>query len=146
MRVGHCDAINPDTGDRCQEARGHPGGHYVQRVDRWESPYRMAEPENVGAAVIDAGLFVWRLSSEARWRADEGMAWCQWADITDPEPFQNCVLTANDPEPPNGSIVMDGRGDVWRHSGGYWVSNVYFDCWQNMGDFGPFTLLYRGEA
>ena len=62
--------------------------------------YRMTRPTNIGAAVIDAGLFVWRLSSEARWRADEGMAWCQWDDIANPQPFQNCTLTANDLESP----------------------------------------------
>ena len=110
-------------------------------------PYRMAEPENVGAAVVDAGLFVWRLSSEARWRADEGMAWCQWADIADPQPYQNCTLTADDPEPPIGSVVRAITGLVRERSGRLWRApwGGAALTWASVAA-SPVTLLYRGEA
>lgn len=117
--------------------------------DPTPEPYRMAEPTKIGASVISDGTVFTRTdNSDTPWRQhhDLGLAPLRWDWIRSPQPYQNCVLTADDPEPPNGSIVMGGRGDVWRYSGGYWVSNVYFDCWQDMGDFGPFTLLYRGEA
>ena len=109
--------------------------------------YRMTRPTNIGAAVIDAGLFVWRLPSEARWRADEGMAWCQWADIADPQPYQNCTLTADDPEPPLGSVVRSLQGVVSEREGYGWRTTLgdTTRTWLVVSAE-PVTLLHRGEA
>jgi len=148
LDAGRLARVVDEQSDRIESLEGANIKRDSETEPDAEPPRRMAEPTNIGAAVVDAGLFVWRLSSEARWRADEGMAWCQWDDITNPQPFQNCVLAADDPEPPVGSVVRDLDGlisergeDCWRvagtgHAGGTWAGIA---AW-------PVTLLYRGEA
>lgn len=149
MSSGHCDAVNPDTGDQCQEARGHRGGHYVTRVDRWETPYRMAEPENVGAVVVSGGFRLVRIWEVGHNWADlrTGKQY-RWVNITNPEPFQNCTLTADDPEPPIGSVVHHGGGTVSKRYPCGWLSiglKYSFIPWEQEA-ITPVTLLYRGEA
>lgn len=147
MSVEYCEAINPDTGDRCQEARGHPGGHYVTRVDRWETPYRMTEPNRAGAVVVsDYDLYV-RINTADKlaWLQISSGGYYRWEDIADPQPDQNCHLTADDPEPPVGSVILF-RGRAYQRYNSIWVST---DLSRDY-DWGDFTatvvLVYRSEA
>ena len=114
-------------------------------------PYRMARPTNDDALVIDGGK-VWRpvFGPDGMWEADDHDNWAVWETFTDPHPYQNCVLTADDPEPPEGSVVRDDHcgsyeridsGPLgWRASrSGYHVG------WVDITET-TVTLLYRGEA
>ncbi len=112
-----------------------------------EPPYRMAEPTNFGAAVIDDGV-VWRRASNGQWGADEYAYQNDWSELDDPHPYQNCTLTADDPEPPIGSVVLDRDGGMWQRLSLVWYL-AGLDVrrgWNGLRAVGPVTLLYRGEA
>ena len=112
-------------------------------------PYRMAEPKNFGAAVIDDSV-IWIRDIHGYWRSGVYVYTLDWCDLDDPHPYQNCILTADDPEPPEGSVVRDDHcgsyeridsGPLgWRASrSGYHVG------WVDITET-TVTLLYRGEA
>ncbi len=144
-----CEATNPDNGDQCQCFFGHGGRHRATRM--WDSPYRMTRPTSCDALVIDGGK-VWRpvFGPDGMWEAGNDSDSVAWETFTDPQPFQNCILTADDPEPPIGSVVRDDHcgsyeridsGPLgWRASrSGYHVG------WVDITET-TVTLLYRGEA
>lgn len=111
-------------------------------------PYRMTRPTSRDALVIDGGK-VWRpvLGPDGMWKSDDDSDWVTWEVLTDPEPFQNCALTADDPEPPEGSVVLDVEGQAWQLWGSYWTTDGNEQSWEAIvTDCGPLTLLYRGEA
>jgi len=114
-----------------------------------EPPYRMAEPPNCDALVIDNGK-VWRpvFGPDGIWEADDDSDWVVWEVLTDPQPFQNCTLTADDPEPPIGSVVLDRDGGMWQRLSLDWCLAGLDDTrgWNGLRAVGPVTLLYRGEA
>jgi len=126
---------------------GHPGYHKLARA--WKTPYRMAEPENVGAVVVSGGFRLVRIWEVGHNWADlrTGKQY-RWVSITNPEPFQNCALTADDPEPPIGSVVLDRDGGMWqRLSLGWCLAGLDDTCgWNGLRAVGPVTLLHRGEA
>ncbi len=57
------------------------------------------------------------------------------------------VLTADDPEPPDGSVVLSRYGSAYQHSEGFWVpSNGDKIGWPYLaGNYGPVTLIHRGD-
>ena len=145
-----CEATNPDNGDQCQCLVGHGGSHRATRM--WDSPYRMTRPTNCDALVIDGGK-VWRpvFGPDGMWEAANDDDWVAWEAFTDPQPFQNCTLTANDPEPPIESVVLDCEGDPWKRSSleHEWCGVEGDDelPWRDLCyQLPPVTLLYRGEA
>ena len=114
-------------------------------------PYRMARPTSCDALVIDNGK-VWRpvFGPDGMWEAGNDSDSVAWETFTDPQPFQNCTLTADDPEPPGGSVVRCDDDSVWQsETGGDWRSmddvNAY-EWTRLLSDRHPVTLLYRGEA
>lgn len=114
-------------------------------------PERMAEPKNVGAVVMGAwfdALFT-RLDRELNpWVSLRTGCVYEWVDIPDPQPYQNCTLTADDPEPPVGSVVRADAGLVSERGVERWNSPWYTNApttWAEVAD-GSVTLLYRGEA
>ena len=133
------DAIQ--TLEDCQLVRLSP-----KQPEPAPEPYRMTRPTNFGTAVIDDGV-VWRLAPNGLWGADEYAYQNEWDDITDPQPFQNCVLTADDPEPPIGSVVRAITGLVRERSGRLWRApwGGAALTWASVAA-SPVTLLYRGEA
>jgi hypothetical protein len=114
-------------------------------------PMRMAEPTNVGAVVRDAdGCLYLRHSSQPYcWLGFyDSAASLKWDELAAPQPFQNCVLTADDPEPPKASVVLDKNGIPWRHE---WLPSGMIDCWwvgENDAQWKqlpfPVTLIHRG--
>lgn len=142
-----CEATNPDNGDQCQCLFGHGGSHRATRM--WDSPYRMTRPTNDDALVIDGGK-VWRpvFGPDGMWEASNHSDWVAWEVLTDPEPFQNCILTADDPEPPIGSVVLDRDRGMWQRLSLDWCLAGLDDTrgWNGLRAVGPVTLLYRGEA
>ena len=55
------------------------------------------------------------------------------------------ILTANDPEPPVGSVVLDETGIAWQTDGALWRSTSSdFLYWSDMECLGTLTLVYRG--
>ena len=55
------------------------------------------------------------------------------------------ILTANDPEPPIGSVVLDETGIAWQTDGALWRSTSSdFLYWSDMECLGTLTLVYRG--
>ncbi len=118
-----------------------------------EPSYRMAEPQNLGASVTSDGTVFTRTDSgDTPWRQhhDLVLAPLRWDWINNPEPYQNCVLTADDPEPPIGSVVRDDHcGSYERIDGGPlgWRSSRsgYHVGWIDITE-ATVTLLYRGEA
>lgn len=59
------------------------------------------------------------------------------------------ILTADDPEPPVGSVVLDCEGDAWQRSslGHEWcvVKSEPELPWRDLNfQLGPLTLVYRG--
>lgn len=55
------------------------------------------------------------------------------------------ILTADDPEPPEGSVVLTQSGDAWQLSNGFWwCRNAYTDTWHDMCANSPLTLIHRG--
>ncbi len=112
-----------------------------------EPPYRMAEPTNFGAAVIDDRV-IWIRDINGYWRSGVYVYTLDWCDLDDPHPYQNCVLTADDPEPPVGSVVRGPAGLVSERGAECWNSPWYTNApttWAEVAD-GSVTLLYRGEA
>jgi hypothetical protein len=114
-----------------------------------EPPYRMAEPPNCDALVIDNGK-VWRpvFGPDGIWEADDDSDWVVWEVLTDPQPFQNCTLTADDPEPPIGSVVHHDGGTVSKRYPSGWLSiglEYSFILWEQEA-INSVTLLYRGEG
>lgn len=114
-----------------------------------EPPYRMTRPTSRDALVIDGGK-VWRpvLGPDGMWKSDDDSDWVTWEVLTDPEPFQNCHLTVDDPEPPIGSVVLDSNKIAWQRYLNGWRTNGsivgWFDLFESDDD--SVTLLYRGEA
>lgn len=113
-------------------------------------PYRMAEPKNFGAAVIDDSV-IWIRDIHGYWRSGVYVYTLDWCDLDDPHPYQNCILTANDPEPPIESVVLDCEGDPWKRSSleHEWCGVEGDDelPWRDLCyQLPPVTLLYRGEA
>ena len=142
-----CEATNPDNGDQCQCLVGHGGSHRATRM--WDSPYRMTRPTNCDALVIDCGK-VWRpvFGPDGMWEAANDDDSVAWEAFTDPQPFQNCILTADDPEPPVGSVVRADAGLVSERGVERWNSPWHTNApttWDEVAD-GSVTLLYRGEA
>ncbi len=117
-----------------------------------EPPYRMTEPENVGAVVMGAwfdALFT-RFDRELNpWVSLRTGCVYEWVDIPDPQPYQNCTLTADDPEPPVDSSVRSPEGVVSVRWPSGW-SDIGLPRGQRFGwdevTETPVTLLYRGEA
>ncbi len=114
--------------------------------------YRMTRPTNRDALVIDGGK-VWRpvFGPDGMWEADDDSDSVAWEVLTDPKPFQNCTLTADDPEPPIESVVLDCEGDPWKRSSleHEWCGVEGDDelPWRDLCyQLPPVTLLYRGEA
>lgn len=87
-----------------------------------EPQYVMAEPMNVGAVVVDSERFEWIRSTVGYWVniGNKSMA-RNWVDLDNPQPSQNIELTADDPEPPHGSAVIDCDGEAWQNSSNGWV-------------------------
>ena len=55
------------------------------------------------------------------------------------------ILTADDPEPPEGSVVLTQAGDAWQLSNGFWwCRKAYTDTWHDMCANSPLTLIHRG--
>ena len=112
-------------------------------------PYRMTEPTKIGASVISDGTVFTRTdNSSTPWMRLRDWQWCDWETITDPQPYQNCTLTADDPEPPVGSVVRADAGLVSERGVERWNSPWYTNApttWAEVAD-GSVTLLYRGEA
>ncbi len=55
------------------------------------------------------------------------------------------TLTANDPEPPDRSVVLDGCGHAWQSDEGFWrAGHAYFDTWRGLCTLGTLTLIHRG--
>ena len=55
------------------------------------------------------------------------------------------ILTADDPEPPEGSVVLTQAGDAWQLSNGFWwCRKAYTDTWHDMCANAPLTLIHRG--
>lgn len=108
----------------------------------------MAEPQNVGAIVVDASGDKWVrvLGNNSPWIHMDGMVFAGFSEIINPQPFQNVSLTAADPEPPLGSVVLGSDGIACQRKGSIWVSGrgwVYDHDWA--GFKFPVTLIYRGE-
>ncbi len=155
-----CGEPSPYTGDKCQEIKGHTHAHHAGLLDAWgrtpprSEPYNMAEPLNPGAIVTSNGCLYYRrviLAADGKpWQEGNLIPLLAWDEIDDPQPFQNCVLTADDPEPPGGSVVRYDDDSVWQsETGGDWRSmddvNAY-EWTRLLSDRHPVTLLYRGEA
>lgn len=114
-----------------------------------EPPYRMAEPENVGAVVVSGGFRLVRIWEVGHNWADlrTGKQY-RWVNITDPHPYQNCILTADDPEPPVGSVVRLPEGMVSvRWFSGWSDIGLPRGQWFGWGEVAALsvTLLYRGD-
>ena len=150
-----CGEPSPYTHDKCQEIKGHTHAHHAGLLDAWErtpsepQPYRMTRPTSRDALVIDGGK-VWRpvLGPDGMWKSDDDSDWVTWEVLTDPEPFQNCHLTVDDPEPPVGSVVRADAGLVSERGVERWNSPWHTNApttWDEVAD-GSVTLLYRGEA
>lgn len=151
-----CGEPSPYTHDKCQEIKGHTHAHHAGLLDAWErtpsepQPYRMTRPTSRDALVIDGGK-VWRpvFGPDGMWEADGGeIDWAVWETFTDPHPYQNCTLTADDPEPPIGSVVLDRDRGMWQRLSLVWYL-AGLDVrrgWNGLRAVGPVTLLYRGEA
>lgn len=108
----------------------------------------MAEPQNVGAIVVDASGDKWVrvLGNNSPWIHMDGMVFAGFSEIINPQPFQNVSLTAADPEPPLDSVVLGSDGIACQRKGSIWVSGrgwVYDHDWA--GFKFPVTLIYRGE-
>lgn len=151
-----CLKLNPKVETRCGKGKNHIGGHVDDAGRIWfdplepEPPRRMAEPTNIGAVVMGAwfdALFT-RFDRELNpWVSLRTGCVYEWVDIPDPQPYQNCALTADDPEPPEGSVVLDVEGQAWQLWGSYWTTDGNEQSWEAIvTDCGPLTLLYRGEA
>jgi hypothetical protein len=63
------------------------------------------------------------------------------------------TLTADDPEPAVGSVVLDAHGQAWQREDGYplirWVSSgdvAGFEWTHVASEFGPVRLIHDGEA
>lgn len=55
------------------------------------------------------------------------------------------ILTADDPEPPESSVVLDETGIAWQSDGDFWRSTSSdFLRWSNMECLGTLTLIHRG--
>lgn len=116
-----------------------------------EPPYRMVEPTNIGAVVMGAwfdALFT-RFDRELNpWVSLRTGCVYEWVDIPDPQPYQNCTLTADDPEPPVDSSVRSPEGVVSVRWPSGW-SDIGLPRGQRFGwdevTETPVTLLYRGE-
>lgn len=149
--IGRLARVVEEQSGRIESLEGANVKRYSYPEPDAEPPYRMTRPTNRDALVIDGGK-VWRpvFGPDGMWEADDDGDWVAWETFTDPQPYRNCVLTADDPEPPEGSVVRDDHcgsyeridsGPLgWRASrSGYHVG------WVDITET-TVTLLYRGEA
>ena len=129
--------------------------HREERVDEQETNiYKMKEPNNAGAVVIDEDGSRWTREfppsqDEPLWQEPWG-SWGKgmrhWRSIPNPVPFQNVILTADDQEPPIDSVIVDARGgSLQRGQLGEWFVSGLDDSltWAYLNF--PVTLVYRGE-
>ena len=72
----------------------------------------------------------------------------EWVRYDDVAPYLPKTLTADDPEPPIGSVVIDREGSAWqRFEDGRWFEAASGDPWtlpMLTGEYGPLTLIHRG--
>ena len=150
--IGRLARVVEEQSGRIESLEGANVKRYSYPEPDAEPPYRMARPTNRDALVIDGGK-VWRpvFGPDGMWEAANDDDWVAWEAFTDPQPFQNCILTADDPEPPIESVVLDCEGDPWKRSSleHEWCGVEGDDelPWRDLCyQLPPVTLLYRGEA
>ena len=142
----------PFSGEiECQLLSGHSGMHHNIGVDlqwhQWhDDQYVMEEPENIGAVVIDENGDRWvRLLPEPCWyRIGSKWGLVEFKQLDYPQPFQNCTLDSNSPEPPSGSVVLDVHGNAWQREGDSWCNGEITWRWSLLASSQPFTLVWRG--
>ena len=151
--IGRLARVVEEQSGRIESLEGANVKRYAYPEPDAEPPYRMTEPENVGAVVVSGGFRLVRIWEVGHNWADlrTGKQY-RWVSITDPHPYQNCTLTADDPEPPVGSVVRDEVRQVWRRELTGWemTGSSQRYGWSEMVQLnfrsGAVTLLYRGEA
>lgn len=147
--IGRLARVVEEQSGRIESLEGANVKRYSYPEPDAEPPYRMTEPENVGAVVVSGGFRLVRIWEVGHNWADlrTGKQY-RWVSITDPHPYQNCTLTADDPEPPIGSVVLDRDRGMWQRLSLVWYL-AGLDVrrgWNGLRAVGPVTLLYRGEA
>ena len=146
--IGRLARVVEEQSGRIESLEGANVKRYSYPEPDAEPPYRMTEPENVGAVVVSGGFRLVRIWEVGHNWADlrTGKQY-RWVSIADPHPYQNCTLTADDPEPPIGSVVRAITGLVRERSGRLWRApwGGAALTWASVAA-SPVTLLYRGEA
>jgi hypothetical protein len=57
------------------------------------------------------------------------------------------TLTADDPEPAVGSVVLDRNGDAWQYRRNAWYGpGDVMPWWELLADLGPVRLIHDGGA
>jgi len=117
--------------DAAEEARAAERRH-------WEARFRNAEAAHAAAL---AGLM-----DECAWLWNEVDRWID-KYYTDSAPR---TLTADDPEPAVGSVVLDGNGRAWQRTYVHAWCTYGVGGWTEWGSmlrlFAPFTLIHDGGA